>query len=140
VGRFSTTKEAPVNDVDDTDMAEELIGLILDFQERYLVGSEVIAPGKAEGPIELDPDLPEEEQLRKELLARATIWADRDAYNDVREELLKKMLAQVKVTLGSPGKDRGEAIGRFREFMEVEATRILLPFLEAQEQGPSPIS
>jgi hypothetical protein len=136
VGRFSTTKEAPVNDVDDTDMAEELIGLILDFQDAWPVGSELISRAKDEDPV----DQTDEEALRLEILRRARIWADRDLYNDPREELLRRMLAQVKVTLGSPGKDRREAIQRFREFMEAESQRVMAVFLSEQEQGPSPIS
>jgi hypothetical protein len=138
VGKFSTTKEAPVNDVDDTDltMAGELIRLILDWQDTWPVGSELIARGKDEGPV----DRTDDEDLRLEILRRARIWADRDLYNDTREELLRRMLAQVKVTLGSPGKDRREAIQRFREFMEAESQRVMAVFLSEQEQGPSPIS
>jgi hypothetical protein len=125
-----------VNDVDDTDMAEELIGLILDFQDAWPVGSELISRAKDEDPV----DQTDEEALRLEILRRARIWADRDLYNDTREELLRRMLAQVKVTLGSPGKDRREAIQRFREFMEAESQRVMAVFLSEQEQGPSPIS
>jgi hypothetical protein len=138
VGKFSTTKEAPVNDVDDTDltMAGELIRLILDWQDTWPVGSELIARGKDEGPV----DRTDDEDLRLEILRRARIWADRDLYNDTREELLRRMLAQVKVTLGSPGKDRREAIQRFREFMEAESQRVMAVFLSEQTEGPTPIS
>jgi hypothetical protein len=122
----------------DTDraMAEELIGMILDFQDAWPVGSELIARAKDEGPV----DRTDEEDLRLEILRRARIWADRDLYNDTREELLRRMLAQVKVTLGSPGRDRREAIQQFREFMEAESQRVMAVFLGEQSQGPSPIS
>jgi hypothetical protein len=124
--------------VDDTDltMADELLGLILDFQDAWPVGSELIARANDEDPV----DQADEEALRLEILRRARVWADRDLYNDTREELLRRMLAQVKVTLGSPGKDRREAIQRFREFMEAESQRVMAVFLSEQEQGPSPIS
>lgn len=122
----------------DTDraMAEELIGLIQDFQEALPVGSELIAIGSAPA----SDDETDEEARRKQALAHVAVWANRDVYNDAREEILRDMLAQVKVTLGSPGKDRREAIQRFKEVLKARTETLLDVALAHQDQGPSPIS
>jgi hypothetical protein len=67
-------------------------------------------------------------------------WASRDFYSDIREGLLQEVLAQVKVTLGSPGRDRREAIDRFKAYMATKTATLLEVILAHQEQGPSPIS
>jgi hypothetical protein len=117
------------------DMAEELIRLILDWQDMWPVGSELIAQGKDEDEKPFDQTDPEDPR-RVALLRLAAIWGSRDLYNDAREKSLRSLLAQVKVTLGSPGKDRRVAIQWFREQMEAESEAIMLMLLEQQEQGP----
>jgi hypothetical protein len=114
-------------------MAEELIRLILDWQDTWPVGSELIAAGKEEDPAgQDDPDA-----RRLAALRLAAIWGHRDLYNDAREESLRSLLGQVKVTLSDPARDRREAIQRFREQMEAQSQAIMLVLLEQQEQGPT---
>jgi hypothetical protein len=123
-----------MNDVDDIDrtMAEELIGLILDWQDAWPVGSELIARYGREGPGEdADP-----EDQRQAALRHAAAWAHRDLYNDEREESLRFLLAHLKVSLSDPSRDRREAVQRFREEMEAKSQQIMLLLLEHQEQGP----
>jgi hypothetical protein len=124
--------------VDETNMAEELITLILDWQDAWPVGSELIARTEYQAPGQPAPADPVEaaEAERAVALRRAAAWAHRDLYNDEREESLRLLLAQVKVSLSDPNRDRREALEHFREQMETESQRIQLLFLELQEQGP----
>jgi hypothetical protein len=126
-----------MNDVDETNMAEELIRLILDWQDTWPVGSELIAAGKdEEQPPDDETDLLEDMRKRVALLRLAAIWGHRDMYNDAREKSLRTLLAQVKVTLSDPNRDRREALEHFREQMEAESQAMMLILLEQQEQGP----
>jgi hypothetical protein len=120
----------------DREMAEVLLDLILTFQETLPVGSELIATASAESP----DDETDEEALRRRALRHVVSWASRDFYSDIREGLLQEVLAQVKVTLGSPGRDRREAIDRFKAYMATKTATLLEVILAHQEQGPSPIS
>jgi hypothetical protein len=113
-------------------MAEELIRLILDWQDTWPVGSELIALGENDEPA----DQTDEEVARAVALRHAAAWGHREIYNDVREKSLRSLLAQVKVSLSDPARDRREALERFREQMERESQAIMLVLLGEQEQGP----